>query len=106
MRSTLPVGILGYGAYVPRMRVRTEEISDAWRAKGSAAPPGVEKSVASFDEDVVTLAIEAARTALGRARLEPERGGALWGRTESKTSAVSTSGTVVAAALGINPLLA
>jgi len=105
MKSTLPVGILGYGAYVPRMRVRTEEISDAWRAKGSAAPAIVEKSVASLDEDVVTMSIEAARTALDRARLEPERVGALWVGTESKPYAVKPSATVVAEALGITPRL-
>src|SRR5712692_4377363 len=105
MKSTVPVGILGYGAYVPRMRVRTEEISDAWRAKGSAAPAIVEKSVASLDEDVVTMSIEAARTALDRARLEPERVGALWVGTESKPYAVKPSATVVAEALGITPRL-
>jgi len=78
MRSTLPVGILGYGAYVPRMRVRTEEISDAWRAKGSAAPAVVEKSVASFDEDVVTMAVEAARQAGLAATLHIQGGLDAW----------------------------
>ena len=105
MKSKLPVGILGYGAYVPRMRVRTEEISDAWRAKGSAAPAVLEKSVPSADEDVVTMSIEAARTALLRAQLEPERIGALWVGTESKPYAVKPSATVVAEALGITPRL-
>lgn len=105
MKSKLPVGILGYGAYVPRMRVRTEEISAAWRAKGSAAPAVLEKSVPSADEDVVTMSIEAARTALLRAHLDPERIGALWVGTESKPYAVKPSATVVAEALGIIPRL-
>lgn len=105
MKSKLPVGILGYGAYVPRMRVKTEEISDAWRAKGSAAPAVLEKSVPSADEDVVTMSIEAARTALFRARLPPEAVGALWVGTESKPYAVKPSATVVAEALGITPRL-
>src|SRR5215510_6169960 len=103
MKSKLPVGILGYGAYVPRMRVKTEDISDAWRAKGAAAPAVAEKSVPSADEDVVTMSIEAARTALLRAQLEPERIGALWVGTESKLYAVKPSATIVAEALGITP---
>jgi hydroxymethylglutaryl-CoA synthase len=87
------------------MRVATQAISDVWRAKGSAAPPVAEKSVPSLDEDVVTMSIEAARTALDRARLEPERIGALWVGTESKPYAVKPSATIVAEALGITPRL-
>ncbi len=103
MKSKLPVGILGYGAYVPRLRVRTEDISAIWRARGSAAPAVSEKSVPALDEDVVTMSIEAARTALARASLEPTRIGALWVGTESKPYAVKPSATIVAEALGITP---
>jgi len=95
------VGILGWGAYVPRFRVRTADISSAWRQAGSAAPAVVEKSVAGADEDVVTMAIEAARTALDRAGGVPI--GALWVGTESKPYAVKPSATIVAEALGITP---
>jgi len=105
VKSKLPVGVVGYGAYVPRMRVRTQAISDVWRAKGAAAPAVAEKSVPALDEDVVTMSIEAARTALERARLEPDRIGALWVGTESKPYAVKPSATIVAEALGITPHL-
>ena len=50
------VGICSYGAYVPFYRVTRESISKAW---GGAAMPG-EKAVANFDEDSITLAVEAA----------------------------------------------
>lgn len=103
MRSNLAVGIAGYGAYVPRLRVRTADISATWRARGAAAPAVAEKSVPGPDEDVVTMAIEAARTALDRAGVDPDAIGAIWVGTESKPYAVKPSATIVAEALGITP---
>jgi hydroxymethylglutaryl-CoA synthase len=103
MRSNRAVGIAGYGAYVPRLRVRTADISATWRARGAAAPVVAEKSVPGPDEDVVTMAIEAARTALERSRLEADAIGAVWVGTESKPYAVKPSATIVAEALGITP---
>ncbi len=109
MRASREVGIAGYGAYVPRLRVRTADIAAAWRARGAAAPAVAEKSVPGADEDVVTMAIEAARTALDRAGnghpANPviDAIGAIWVGTESKPYAVKPSATVVAEALGITP---
>ena len=103
MKPQQPVGIAGYGAYVPRLRVRTEDISDAWRPQWSAAPAVAEKSVPAHDEDVVTMAIEAARTALARSRVDAQSIGAVWVGTESKPYAVKPSATIVGEALGITP---
>ena len=103
MRPNREVGIAGYGAYVPRLRVRTADISNAWRPRGAAAPAVAEKSVPGPDEDVVTMAIEAARTALDRSGLETADIGAVWVGTESKPYAVKPSATIVAEALGVTP---
>ena len=103
MRASREVGIAGYGAYVPRLRVRTADISATWRSRGAAAPAVAEKSVPGPDEDVVTMAIEAARTALDRAGAELDAIGAVWVGTESKPYAVKPSATIVAEALGITP---
>jgi len=103
VRSARPVGIAGYGAYVPRLRVRTADISNAWRPRGAVAPAVAEKSVPGPDEDVVTMSVEAARTALDRAATGLERVGAVWVGTESKPYAVKPSATIVAEALGITP---
>ncbi len=103
MKPRNAVGIAGYGAYVPRLRVRTADISDAWRPRGAAAPAVVEKSVPAHDEDVVTMAIEAARTALDRARADAASVGAVWVGTESKPYAVKPSATIVAEAIGVTP---
>ncbi|HVR10467.1 MAG TPA: hydroxymethylglutaryl-CoA synthase [Thermoanaerobaculia bacterium] len=103
MRASREVGIAGYGAYVPRLRVRTADIAAAWKVRGAAAPAVAEKSVPAADEDVVTMAIEAARTALDRAGTGLQAIGAIWVGTESKPYAVKPSATIVAEALGITP---
>ncbi len=51
------VGITSYGVYVPYYRLNRPDIAKAW---GGFQIPG-EKAVANFDEDCVTLAVEAAR---------------------------------------------
>ncbi|TMA64026.1 MAG: hydroxymethylglutaryl-CoA synthase, partial [Deltaproteobacteria bacterium] len=103
MRAGRAVGILGYGAYVPRFRLPTRDIAAVWRATGGAAPPVAEKSVPGPDEDVVTMAIEAGRTALARAGGDPASVGAVWVGSESKPYAVKPSATIVAEALGVTP---
>ncbi|MBI5544007.1 MAG: hydroxymethylglutaryl-CoA synthase [Deltaproteobacteria bacterium] len=103
MRPQRAVGIAGYGAYVPRYRIKTEDISSVWRSKGARAPAVAEKSVCGLDEDVVTMAIEAGRTALARSKVDPEAIGAVWVGTESKPYAVKPTATLVAEALGLTP---
>jgi hydroxymethylglutaryl-CoA synthase len=56
-------GILSYGAYVPFHRLQRATIG---AALGSRAGKG-ERAVASYDEDTVTMAVEAARDALAAA---------------------------------------
>ncbi len=54
-------GIIAYGAYIPWHRMERQKCVDAW---GGFGIPG-EKAVAYFDEDSVTMAVEAARDCLG-----------------------------------------
>lgn len=93
-----PVGIIGYGAYIPRYRIKTTEIARVWR--GGGAGPIREKSVPGPDEDTITMSIEAGRNALARARIAPESLRAIWIGSESHPYAVKPSGTIVAEALG------
>ena len=51
MKPSRPVGIIGYGAYVPRYRLPASEVSRIWRG-GLELDPIQEKSVPGFDEDV------------------------------------------------------
>ena len=87
MKSNKPVGIIGYGAYVPRYRLPASEVSRVW-TEGTEGLPIKEKSVPGLDEDVATMSIEAARNAVARAGINPEDLGAIWVGSESHPYAV------------------
>ena len=56
-------GILAFGGYVPRLRLRRETIADAlaWINPGLKAQARGERSTCAWDEDSLTMAVEAAR---------------------------------------------
>jgi hydroxymethylglutaryl-CoA synthase len=97
-----PVGIIGYGAYIPRYRLPGTEISRVWKEEPLPGPVK-EKAVAGLDEDVITMSIEAARNALARAQIDPQLLRAVWVGSESHPYAVKPSGTIVAEAIGAPP---
>lgn len=96
------VGIVGYGAYIPRFRLPGVEISRIW-SEGQDQSPVKEKAVPGFDEDTVTMSIEAARNALKRAQIDPQQIRAVWVGSESHPYAVKPTGTIVAEAIGATP---
>lgn len=102
LKPSHPVGIVGYGAYVPRYRIPGKEISRIW-TDGAGGTPIQEKSVPGPDEDTATMSIEAARNALARAGIDPEEIRAVWVGSESHPYAVKPTSTIVAEALGIVP---
>ena len=100
------VGIVSYGAYIPRYRIRVEEIAKVWGANANSIIDGLmvfEKSVPDLDEDTITIAVEAARHAVNRAGIDPEKIGAIYTGSESHPYAVKPSSTVVAEAIGATP---
>ena len=96
------VGIVGYGAYVPRYRLPATEVARMWR-DGAGGAPVKEKAVAGLDEDTITMAIEAARNALARAGIDPQQIRAVWVGSESHPYAVKPSSTIVAEVIGAAP---
>ncbi|MDK2869825.1 MAG: hydroxymethylglutaryl-CoA synthase [Pyrococcus sp.] len=100
MKPMKDVGIVGYGAYVPMYRIRNEEIGRVW---GVSSFPIEEKAVPGLDEDAITIGIEAARNALKRAKIDPQKIRAIWFGTESKPYAVKPSATIIAEAIGATP---
>ena len=102
MKPTRDVGIVGYGAYVPRFRLPSTEVSRVW-AGGVAVGPIREKAVPGLDEDVASMSIEALRNAIARGRVDPAELGAVWVGSESHPYAVKPTGTIVAEAVGAVP---
>ena len=62
----MDTGILAYGAYLPKARLQRAEIAaaHAWVAPGLKGLAKGERTHANWDEDAVTMAVEAARDAL------------------------------------------
>ncbi len=100
------VGIVGYGSYLPRYRIKVEEIAKQWGRDAESIRRGLllkEKTVPGMDEDTITISVAAGRNALKRAQIDPQEIGALYIGSESHPYAVKPSGTVVAEALGVVP---
>jgi len=102
----MKVGIVSYGAYVPRYRITPDEIGKVWGVDGKAMGKGLmifSKSVPSPDEDTITIAVESARNMMRRCDVHPKDIGALYVGSESHPYAVKPSGTIVAEAIEASP---
>jgi hydroxymethylglutaryl-CoA synthase len=97
------IGIVGYGGYIPGLRIKVEEIAAVWGADPDALKKGLnieEKSVPSMDEDTATIAVEAALNALKMANIDPKEIGAIYVGSESHPYAVKPTSTIVGEAIG------
>lgn len=99
MRPDRQVGIVGYGAYIPRYRLPGIEVARVW-TNGLGGSPIKEKAVAGLDEDVTTMSIEAARNAVSRSGIDPRAIRAVWVGSESHPYAVKPTSTIVAESIG------
>jgi hydroxymethylglutaryl-CoA synthase len=100
------VGIITYGVYIPRYRIKVEEIARVWGANASDISGGLgvfEKSVPDLDEDTATIAVEAARNALDRRHVSPDEIGAVYVGSESHPYAVKPTACTVGEAIGATP---
>src|SRR6187401_381074 len=102
LKPVKPVGIIGYGAYVPRYRLPAKEVARVWTG-GKGGLPIKEKAVPGLDEDVITMSIEAARNAMKRAQIDPTELRAVWVGSESHPYAVKPTSTIVAETIGAVP---
>ncbi len=100
----MPAGIVSYGVYIPKYRIRAEEIARVWGEREDMAKSlnVFEKSVPDFDEDAVTIGVEAARNAVRRGSIDPARIGAIYAGSESHPYAVKPTGTIVGEAIGVS----
>jgi len=105
----MDTGIVSYGAYIPRYRIKPEEIGRIWGVDGKGMGKGLminQKSVPGMDEDVITISTEAARYMMARVPdVNPQDIGALYVGSESHPYAVKPTATVVAEAIEATPAL-
>jgi len=102
----MKVGIIGYGSYIPKYRIKVEEIAKVWGKDPEPIKKGLivyEKSVPGPDEDTATISVEAGKNALKRAGIDPRDIGAIYIGSESHPYAVKPTSTIVAEALGVTP---
>ncbi|OGS43564.1 MAG: hydroxymethylglutaryl-CoA synthase [Euryarchaeota archaeon RBG_13_57_23] len=104
----MKVGIVSYGAHIPRYRITPEEIGKVWGVDGKAMSKSLMincKSVPGPDEDTITISVEAARNMMKRCDVSPKDIGALYVGSESHPYAVKPTGTIVAEAIEAAPHL-
>jgi hydroxymethylglutaryl-CoA synthase len=97
-------GIIGYGAYLPIYRIKTEEIASVWEKDPGEVVAGLrisEKTVPGFDEDTVTMGVEAAKRALFMTGKSAKEVGCVYVGSESHPYAVNPTSTSVAEFLGV-----
>jgi hydroxymethylglutaryl-CoA synthase len=109
--STDKVGIIGYGAYIPIGRIKTELIVKAREGKRKDLAEFMDKvrnglllrdkSVASLSEDSITIATEAALNAVEMAGIDPQKIETVAAGSESKPYAVGTIARHVASFIGL-----
>jgi len=100
------VGIVGYGCYLPRYRIKLESIAKVWGADAESYKKGLmlyEKSIPGLDQDTITLSVEAARYALKRAGIKGSQIQATYVGSESHPYAVKPTGTILSEAIGATP---
>ena len=89
------IGIISYGAYVPFYRLRHEEIGRAWGKKGGQG----ERAVAGWDEDTITMGVEAARDCLQG--VENKTVDSLYFATLTPPYSEKQSASIIAAAINL-----
>jgi hydroxymethylglutaryl-CoA synthase len=107
----MSVGIVGYGVYVPRQRIATEEIVKVRESKRKDLNELIEKiryglllknkAIADFSEDTITMATEAAENAVLMAGIDPSVIGSVTVGTESKPYAVGSTARHAASFIGV-----
>ena len=102
------VGIITYGAYIPRYRIKVEEIARVWGANAKEISGGLgvfEKAVPDYDENTATIAVEAARAALLRRPVNRDEIKAVYVGSESHPYAVKPTAVTVGEAIGATPVM-
>ena len=98
------IGISSYGFYVPKNRIKTEEIAKTWGKNSEDVKNSLlvfEKAIAGIDEDSLTMAFESASMALKDIIIDKKNIKIVFFGSESHPYAVNPASTILAEFLGI-----
>jgi len=98
------VGIISYGSYIPRYRIKSEEIAKIYGRDTNYIIKDLlveEKSVPGYDEDSLTMGVESSLNALKKASIDKKKIGAIYCGSESKVYAVKPNASIIGEILGL-----
>lgn len=98
------IGIVSYGFYIPKNRIKTEEIAQVWGKNAGDVKKSLlidEKAVAGIDEDSLTMAYESSSQALTNLNFNKKEIKAIFFGSETPPYAVNPASTILAEFLGI-----
>lgn len=98
------IGIVSYGTYIPKNRIRIIDIAQAWQKDAEEVSRSLgltDKSVPGFDEDAATIAIEAAASCVAVSGIKASDIDVLFVGSESHPYAVNPTSTIVGELLGV-----
>lgn len=98
------VGIVSYGYYIPKYRIKIGEIAKVWGKVGKDIEQSLnifEKSVSASDEDSLTMAIESATDAFKRRPVDKKKIRVIFFGSETHPYAVNPSSTILGEFLGV-----
>jgi hydroxymethylglutaryl-CoA synthase len=97
-------GIVSYGFYLPKFRIKTQEIASVWGKNADIVEGSLgvlEKTIAQSDEDSLTMGFEASLSAISKAEIDQSKIGSVFFGSETPPYAVNPSSTVIASLLGL-----
>lgn len=98
------IGIVSYGFYIPKYRIKTDEIAKVWGKNPEDVKRSLvvfEKTVAGVDEDSLTMAFESASSALSAVNIDKNKIKTVFFGSETHPYAVNPASTILAEFLGI-----
>jgi len=91
-------GIVGYGIYVPKYRLKQADAAIPWDSWASG-----EKAVCGADEDIITMAAEASEKAVRHAGIDPAKIGSIYIGTASSPYIEQYLAPILAETLDLAP---
>lgn len=98
------IGVVSYGFYLPKYRIKVEEIAQVWGKKAEEVKRSLqilEKTVAGLDEDTLTMAYQSSSMAFSGLNIKKDQVGAVFVGSETHPYVVNPTSTILAEFLGI-----